>query len=69
MQAEKTQGKNPHTIAQAKYDKEHTTGFYMKLNKDTDDDILKWLSHQTSKQGAIKQLIREKIARNPMDSE
>ena len=69
MQAVKTQEKNPHTKAQAKYDKEHTTGFYMKLNKDTDDDILKWLSHQKSKQGAIMQLIRDEIARNPMDPE
>ena len=51
-----------HTKAQAKYDKDHTTGFYMKLNIRTDEDILRWLDRQGSKQGAIKQLIREKIA-------
>ena len=50
-----------HTKAQAKYDKEHTTGFYMKLNTKTDHDILEWLERQPSKQGAIKQLIRERI--------
>ena len=36
------------TKAQAKYDKGHTT----------------WLEKQGSKQGAIKKLIREEIARN-----
>lgn len=59
---EKTQAAASHTRAQAKYDKEHTTGFYMKLNTRTDEDILRWLEGQPSKQGAIKQLIREKIA-------
>ncbi len=51
------------TQAQAKYDKSHTTGFYMKLNTGTDQDILSWLEKQSSKQGAIKQLIREEIRR------
>lgn len=50
-----------HTAAQAKYDKANTTGFYMKLNTRTDQDILEWLEKQSSKQGAIKELIREKI--------
>ena len=49
---------------QAKYDKEHTVGFYMKLNTKTDSDIIKWLWTQKSKQGAIKKLIREEIERN-----
>lgn len=52
------------TKAQAKYDKGHTTGFYMKLNKRTDQDILEWLGRQDSKQGAIKQLIRDEIRRS-----
>lgn len=52
------------TKAQAKYDKSHTTGFYMKLNTGTDEDILAWLEIQPSKQGAIKKLIREEIRRN-----
>jgi len=54
---------NRHTKAQAKYDKAHTTGFYMKLNTGTDEDILEWLSRQESKQGAIKKLIRAEIAK------
>ena len=52
------------TQAQAKYDKGHTTGFYMKLNTGTDQDILSWLEEQGSKQGAIKRLIREEIKRS-----
>ena len=49
--------------AQSKYDKKNTIGFYMKLNIRTDIDIIHWLWRQRSKQGAIKQLIREAIAR------
>ncbi len=52
-----------HTQAQAKYDKQHTTGFYMKLNLKTDMDIIRWLWGQPSKQGAVKKLIREELAR------
>ena len=50
-----------HSISQAKYDKAHTTGFHMKLNNESDADILQWLSEQDSKQGAIKNLIRADI--------
>ena len=49
-------------IAQNKYDKANTTGFYMKLNNGTDKDIIRWLNKQRSKQGAIKQLIRKELA-------
>ncbi len=52
-----------HTQAQAKYDRQHTTGFYMKLNLRTDNDIIQWLWCQPSKQGAVKRLIREELAR------
>ena len=58
-----TEKKKARTMAQAKYDKDHTTGFYMKFNIGTDQDILFWLEKQSSKQGAIKQLIREEIRR------
>ena len=58
-----TKEPNAHSKSQAKYDKEHTTGFHMKLNNESDADILKWLSEQESKQGAIKNLIRKEIAR------
>ena len=51
------------TQAQAKYDKNNTAGFYMKLNIHTDLDIIRWLWKQPSKQGAVKKLIREEIAR------
>ena len=49
--------------AQAKYDKNNTVGFYMKLNIRTDTDIIRWLWVQHSKQGSIKRLIRDEIAR------
>ena len=55
-----------HSQAQKKYDKQHTVGFYMKLNTRTDEDIIRWLWGQPSKQGAIKKLIREEIARKNM---
>lgn len=51
------------TQAQAKYDKKHTVGFYMKLNIHTDWDIICWMRRQPSKQGAIKRLIREEMER------
>ncbi len=47
--------------AQAKYDAAHTVRVSLKLNIRTDQDIIIWLQRQVSKQGAIKQLIREKI--------
>ncbi|GEA35147.1 hypothetical protein [Enterocloster clostridioformis] len=47
---------------QAKYNKNNTVGFYMKLNIHTDADIIRWLQSQPSKQGAIKRLIRDEIA-------
>ena len=47
--------------AQNKYDKAHTTGFYMKLNLRTDGDIINWLNKQRNRQGAIKQLIRQQL--------
>ncbi len=50
--------------AQARYDKENTVRFSMKLNIHTDQDIIEWLRQQHSKQGSIKQLIRAEIERN-----
>ena len=52
--------------AQAKYDKEHTTRVSIKLNIHTDQDIIRWLWSQQSKQGSIKRLIREDIVKNNM---
>jgi hypothetical protein len=46
--------------ASAKYDKNHTKGIYLKLNKETDADIINFLSlHAGSNQGLIKELLRE----------
>lgn len=44
--------------ANAKYDKSHTKGVYLKLNTRTDADILSKLSKVENVQGYIKQLIR-----------
>lgn len=46
---------------QQRYDKTHTTGLYLKLNKGTDKDILKRLEAVDNKQGYIKALIRADI--------
>lgn len=43
----------------AKYDKEHTTGLYLKFNNGTDKDILEYLKSVPNKQGFIKELIRQ----------
>ena len=48
--------------AQARYDAAHTIRISLKLNTGADRDIISWLQRQVSKQGAIKQLIREKLA-------
>ena len=47
--------------ARTRYDAKNTTQFKMKLNLKTDADILEWLSKQENKQGAVKELIRDKI--------
>lgn len=48
--------------ASAKYDKEHTKGIYLKLNKKTDADILEYFANYCgNKQGLIKKLLRYNI--------
>ncbi len=49
------------TRSQAKYDKAHTKGIYLKLNLCTDKDIIWWTWNQQSVQGSIKRLIREEL--------
>ena len=44
--------------AQAKYDKTHTKGIYLKLNLETDKDIIEHLGGKDNVQGYIKELIR-----------
>ena len=42
-----------------KYDKTNTKRVYIKLNKNTDKDILDYLDSISNKQGYIKELIRK----------
>ena len=55
------------TIRQARYDSTHCKGFYLKLNNVYDSDIIDKLSGLESKQGYIKQLIRQDLARTGSD--
>ncbi len=48
---------------QKKYEAENTKRVYIKLNKNTDDDILSYLETLENKQGYIKSLIREDLKR------
>lgn len=48
---------------QSKYDAAHTQQIRLKLNLGTDADILEELNRQPNKQGYIKKLIREDIAK------
>lgn len=57
-----------HSIAQAKYDSTHCKCYTLKMNLETDSDIIEKLSNVESKQGYIKQLIREDIARTRTES-
>lgn len=45
-------------IKQAEYDKNNTVQVIMKLNKNTDGDIIQFLNKCNNKQGLIKRLIR-----------
>lgn len=45
--------------ATAKYDAKNTRPIYLKLNKNTDSDILNHLEKMGNKQGYIKELIRK----------
>lgn len=45
-------------VKKAEYDKLNTKGFYIKLNKKTDSDIIEALANCSNKQGLIKALLR-----------
>lgn len=51
-----------HRAANARYDKTNTRQLKLKLNVNTDADILAWLEAQPNKQGAVKSLIRRAAA-------
>ena len=54
--------------ANARYDASHTKQIKLKLNLDTDDDILRHLELLDNKQGYIKKLIRNDIKKNSVQS-
>lgn len=49
--------------AQARYDKANTKQFHLKLNRNTDWDVIDKLNSVPSKQGYIKALIRADLNR------
>lgn len=49
----------------AKYNKEKTKTYLLRLNKETDKDIIELLEDTDNKTGYIKSLIREDIERTP----
>lgn len=57
-----------HSLAQARYDSTHCRTYNLKLNISTDSDIIAKLDSMESKQGYIKQLIREDLTRTRTDS-
>jgi hypothetical protein len=48
---------------QERYDRENTIRVTLKLVKNTDADIIDYLEKSGNKQGTIKRLIREEMAR------
>ena len=52
-----------HSEIQARYDKTHCKYYTFKLHLVNDADVINQLEKQESKQGYIKQLIRDDIAR------
>lgn len=50
--------------ADNKYKKENTKMYALRMFLNTDADIIEWLESKENKTGAIKQLIRDEIARN-----
>lgn len=53
-----------HRAANRRYDKANTRQVMLKLNVHTDADILAWLDRQPNRQGAMKALIRQRIAQD-----
>lgn len=47
--------------AQARYDKANTKQFHLKLNRNTDRDIIEKLDNVPNMQGYIKRLIRSDL--------
>lgn len=57
-------GKRVAALARERYDKENTKSIKFKFNKKTDADILNRFEEVGNKQGYVKRLIREDIAKD-----
>ena len=60
---------NKETIRKTAYDKENTRRYFLKLNKNTDTDIIEALDTHGGYQTYIKRLIRQDIQRHAHDDE
>lgn len=49
----------------AKYNKAHTTTVLIRLNHNTDADLIEYLNASGNKQGTIKAALRERIKNRP----
>jgi len=58
----------PETEARKKWVKENTSTVCIRLNHNTDSDIVKKLDTITNRQGYIKELIRQDIAKKKANS-
>ena len=45
------------------YDKQNARYIRLKFNRKYDADVIEWFEHQSSMQGAVKELVREAIKR------
>lgn len=61
MAMEKHEAAESHRRAVAKYDKEKSVFISLKLNRETDADILALLDSVENKQGYIKSVLRERL--------
>lgn len=48
---------------QERYEKNHTVRIALKLSKNTDADIIEFLEASGNKQGTIRRLLKEEMAR------
>lgn len=55
---------NKQSQASIKYDRDNTKRIFIKLNINTDKDILEHLEYKSNKQGYIKELIRNDIKKD-----
>lgn len=59
----------PDSESKKNWMKANTVKITAKLNQHTDADIIQYLSTQPSKQGTIKQALREKMARENQETQ